>query len=195
MESLISVLISELIDRPHLYEIDGNNCLDPLIEQGVMKILKILKNNHDIDTIISEINREYSDEGCLSRITIFTDAKEIEYNRDISSTEVHNKKDLFLFKQNNLYFVLKHDQTIKLVDDENLNLKLYINRYVSDIAEYTDLLENLCRMRIKYHFKKYLEKSNSLIDVYQDEINQLGKIYSIREFNGEYSSYSNSKKY
>ncbi|CAF5167815.1 unnamed protein product, partial [Rotaria magnacalcarata] len=28
-------------------------------------------------------------------------------------------------------------------------------------------------MRIKYHFKKYLEKSNSLIDVYQDEINQL----------------------
>ncbi|CAF1925162.1 unnamed protein product, partial [Rotaria magnacalcarata] len=192
MESLISVLISELIDRPHLYEIDGNNCLDPLIEQGVMKILKILKNNHDIDTIISEINREYSDEGCLPRIRIFTDAKEIEYNRDISSTEVHNKKDLFLFKQNNLYFVLKHDQTIKLVDDENLNLKLHINRYVSDIAEYTDLLENLCRMRIKYHFKKYLEKSNSLIDVYQDEINQLGKIYSIREFNGEYSSYSNS---
>ncbi|CAF5102585.1 unnamed protein product, partial [Rotaria magnacalcarata] len=44
---------------------EGNNRLDPLVEQGLMKILKILDNNQDIDRIISEINREYSDEGCL----------------------------------------------------------------------------------------------------------------------------------
>ncbi|CAF1600724.1 unnamed protein product [Rotaria magnacalcarata] len=37
-ESLISVLISEIIDRPHLYQMEGNNCLDPLVEQGLMKI-------------------------------------------------------------------------------------------------------------------------------------------------------------
>ncbi|CAF2120536.1 unnamed protein product [Rotaria magnacalcarata] len=170
---------------------EGNNRLDPLVEQGLMKILKILDNNQDIDRIISEINREYSDEGCLSRIIIFADTQEIECKSVPSNIEIHNKKDLFLFKQSNLYFVLKHDQTIKLVDDENVNLKLRMNRYVSDMAEYTDLLEHLCHMRIKYHYKKYIEKSNSLFDVYQNEINQLSKIYSIKEFNGEYSSYSN----
>ncbi|CAF0927900.1 unnamed protein product [Rotaria sordida] len=191
-ESLISVLISEIIDRSHLYQIDGSNFLDPLIEQGVMKILKNLKNNQDICQIISEINQEYSDEGCFSKVTILNNTEETEYKLDISHIEVQNSRALFLFKFNNLYFILKHEQKIKLVDDESLNLKLNINKYVSDMAEETDLFENLCETRIRYCYKKNLEKSNTLAEICHNEISQMSKIYSIREFNGEFSSYSNS---
>ncbi|CAF4238641.1 unnamed protein product, partial [Rotaria magnacalcarata] len=130
---------------------EGNNRLDPLVEQGLMKILKILDNNQDIDRIISEINREYSDEGCLSRIIIFADTQEIECKSVPSNIEIHNKKDLFLFKQSNLYFVLKHDQTIKLVDDENVNLKLRMNRIIDELnrseATYRKIIEDLEKKR------------------------------------------------
>ncbi|CAF2074371.1 unnamed protein product, partial [Rotaria magnacalcarata] len=63
IQSLISVLIpDELINHSHLYQLDGENYLDSLIEQGVMKILKIFRNNQDNDRVISEINTEYAEE-------------------------------------------------------------------------------------------------------------------------------------
>ena len=175
IESFISVLIAEILDRSRLYEIDGFNPLDPIIEQGLLKILMKLENHSDLSKALSEVNKEYSDEGYIPQVTIFEIGKQSE---TLTSTKVEKKHELFLFKQDDLYFVLKHDQTVKLIDNENLNFKLNINKILADLANGTDLLEDLCRKRIAYAYKQKLHTSNQLTRVYQDEIAQLAKIYS-----------------
>jgi len=188
IESFISVLIAEILDRSRLYEIDGFNPLDPIIEQGLLKILMKLENHSDLSKALSEVNKEYSDEGYIPQVTIFEIGKQSE---TLTSTKVEKKHELFLFKQDDLYFVLKHDQTVKLIDNENLNFKLNINKILADLANGTDLLEDLCRKRIAYAYKQKLHTSNQLTRVYQDEIAQLAKIYSVKEFNAIFSSYAN----
>ncbi|CAF3851123.1 unnamed protein product [Adineta steineri] len=191
MECFISILISEIIDRPHLYETDGFNQLDPILEQGLQKIVMKLKDLKDFSTVISEINKEYSDEGYISKVVVFELGKENEYLPNISNLKVHNKKELFLLKHDTLYFVLKHHQAIRLIDNETLNLKLNINKNLSDLSNETNVLEDLCQKRIKITYKRDLQKSNKLAQFYQNEIDQLGQIHSIKEFNAAFSSYTN----
>ncbi|CAF1182064.1 unnamed protein product, partial [Rotaria sordida] len=113
------------------------------------------------------------------------------YISNVSDFEVHNKKTLYLFKHDTLYFVLKHDQAIKLIDNENLNFKLNINKNLSDLSNETDLLEDLFRKRLAYSYKENLQLSNKLAQVYQNEINQLSQIHSTKELNAIFSSYTN----
>ncbi|CAF3446708.1 unnamed protein product [Rotaria socialis] len=188
IESFISVLIAEILDRSHLYEIDGFNPLDPIIERGLVKILMKLEDHSDLSKALSEVNSEYSDEGHISQVTIFEIGKQSETLTDL---KVQNRRELFLFKQDDLYFVLKHDQTMKLIENENLNFKLNINKILSDLANETDLLEDLCQRRITYAYKQKLHTSNELTRVYQNEIEQFAQIYSVKEFNAIFSSYTN----
>ncbi|CAF4420180.1 unnamed protein product, partial [Rotaria magnacalcarata] len=149
IQSLISVLIpDELINHSHLYQLDGENYLDSLIEQGVMKILKIFRNNQDNDRVISEINTEYAEEDTDAK-PIQVKKHKISVNSSISYREIHQN----------------------LKDKIERELKCQIDGLIFE----QDCLKSLIIDRIKINYQEH-EWNNKLNSRYENAVDLLNKL-------------------
>ncbi|CAF1592081.1 unnamed protein product, partial [Didymodactylos carnosus] len=134
--------------RSCLYDVDGVNQIDSLIEKGLKKLCKSINNETDRDEIISMINSEYSNKGCLFVVSIIENGIENQY-KSVYQHKISNKnKCLVLFKEENLYLALKHDDTIKLNENKKLNLSLNLYLMVSAVAKRKEFFEKRCEKRI-----------------------------------------------
>ncbi|CAF1548104.1 unnamed protein product, partial [Didymodactylos carnosus] len=131
-------------NRSSLYDINGVNQIDSLVEKGLKQLCKNINNETSRNEIISMINSGYSNEGCLLVVSI------IENANFSKSKNTNDKKfqcqlvEMFLHKYDQILFGLNKDYCY---DKRLFAFESLINDIEDDKAKHTDI-ENILAQHV-----------------------------------------------